>query len=268
MFAQAVPAAPVIPASYDALGGSVTISWATVPGAARYEYQVGVGPIVTTTLTSVTLTGLPVGSTAFNVRAANSSGSSAFSACAINYAPPAPEIPALAAVYGTPNDRVTISWTPVAGATAYDYQVESGAVVRTTSTQVTLTGLPLGSTSFALRACGVGGTGWWTTTTVVSAPTQLSTARLSVKSAKKRRLVLSATAMGSSADGARAKITLYIRNAKTKKYRAYRYAAVWSASANGYVFSKGFKAPKAGRAYFVVTSGGSRARSRTFSIKR
>jgi hypothetical protein len=263
---QAIPASPVLPASFDTLDGSVTISWATIPGATSYQYQVGTDPIVTTTLTSVTLTALPVGTTAFNVRAANGSGTSAFAPTSINYAPPAPATPVLAAIYGTPNDQVTIAWAPVPGATAYQYQVESGAVVQTTSTQVTLSGLALGSTSFALRACGNGGTGWWTTTTVVSAPPVLRVR--SLKSATKRRVTLSSSALGALPAGSRASITLYIKSTGSRKYRAYRYAAVWSESAGSFVFTKHIRAPKAGKAYFVIRCAGASVRSRNFTIRR
>jgi hypothetical protein len=265
-YVQVVPAAPVLAAFYDTLDGSVTISWATVPDATSYQYQLGAGSILTTTSTSVTLTGLPVGSTAFNVRAANGSGSSAFTPTTVNYAPPVPGSPVLAAVYGTPTDQVTIAWAAVPGATAYQYQVESGAVIQTTSTQVTLSGLALGSTSFALRACGQGGTGWWTTTTVVSAPPVLSVSGL--KSASKRRVTVSGRAAGAIAGGSRATITLYIRNSKTKKYRAYHYSGTWSPSGAGFAFSKRIKAAKAGKAYFVIASDGAQVRSRTFTIKR
>jgi hypothetical protein len=264
--AQTVPASPALVASFNTLDGSVTISWATVPGATSYQYQLGIDPIVTTTLTSVTLTGLPVGTTAFNVRAANGSGASAFSPTSINYAPLAPATPVLAAVYGTPNDQVTIAWAPVPGATAYQYQVESGAVIQTTSTQVTLNGLALGSTSFALRACGNGGTGWWTTTTVVSAPPVLQVR--SLKSASKRRVTLSGSALGVLPAGSRASITLYIKKAGSRKYRAYHYTSAWSTSAGGFVFAKHIKAPRTGKAYFVVSSAGASVRSRGFTIKR
>jgi hypothetical protein len=266
VYSQATPAAPVLPASYDTLNGSVTVSWATIPGATNYEYQLGTGPVIITTSTSVTLTGLPIGSTAFNVRAANGSGSSAFTPSTINYAPLAPSAPVLAAIYGTPSDQVTISWAPVAGATAYQYQVESGAVVQTTSTQVTLSGLALGSTSFALRACGDGGTGWWTTTTVVSAPPTIAVS--AVKSARKRWVTIGGSGVGALSDGSPVAITLYVKKPGSRKYRAYRYTGTWSASSGGFVFSKRIKAPKKGRAYFVISSAGASVRSRAFTIKR
>jgi hypothetical protein len=264
--AQVVPASPALAASFDTLDGSVIISWATVPGATSYQYQVGTDPIVTTTSTSVTLSGLPVGTTAFNVRAANAAGTSAFAPTSINYAPLAPATPVLAAVYGTPNSQVTIAWTPVPGATSYQYQVESGAVIQTTSTQVTLSGLALGSTSFALRACGSGGIGWWTTTTVVSAPPVLGVR--SLKSASKRRVTLSGGALGALPTGSKASITLYIKKSGSRKYRAYHYTAAWSETAGGFVFAKHIKAARAGKAYFVVSSAGASVRSRTFTIKR
>ncbi len=264
--AQSIPVAPSLAASYDTLDGAVTVSWATVPGATSYEYQLGAGPVLSTTATSITLTGLPVGTTSLYVRAANGSGASAFASTMVNYAPPAPAAPVLAAIYGTPTDQVTISWAPVPGATAYQYQVESGAVVQTTSTQVTLNGLALGSTSFALRACGNGGTGWWTTTTVVSAPPVLSVN--SLKSAKRRRVTVVAGASGAVSEGNPVTVTLHIRNAKTGRYRAYTYSGTWSASSGGFVFSKTIKAPRAGKAYFVISSEGATVRSRGFTIRR
>jgi hypothetical protein len=139
-------------------------------------------------------------------------------------------------------------------------------VIQTNSTQVTLSGLALGSTSFALRACGNGGTGWWTTTTVVSAPPVLRVK--SLKSVSKRRVTISSSALGAIPAGSGASITLYIKKAGSKKYRAYRYTAAWSASAGGFVFTKHIKAARAGKAYFVVSSAGASVRSRSFTIKR
>lgn len=268
----AIPAAPVLPYSADTANGSVTVSWATVPGATSYQYQLGAGPILTTTSTSVTLTGLPVGSTAFNVRSVNGAGTSAFATTAINYTPPAPATPVLDAIYGTKTGSVTISWAAVPGATAYDYQVESGAVVRTTSTSVTLNGLGIGSTSFALRASGDGGTGWWTTTTVVSSPIEQVAPVLSVTSVKAsrgRRVTIYGAASGAIAEGSPVTITLRIKNPKTRKYRTYHYVGAWTSSGDGsFTFSRRIKAPKTGKAYFVITSAGGTARSRSFTIKR
>jgi hypothetical protein len=271
VYSQSLPDSPVIAASYDTLNGSVTVSWATVPGATSYQYQIGAGSIVTTTSTSVTLSGLPVGSTAFNVRSANGAGTSAPALTTINYAPAAPATPILDAIYGTSTDHVTISWAPVPGATAYEYQVESGAVIRTTSTEVTLSGLALGSTSFALRASGEGGTGWWTTATIVSAPAEQAAPVLSVSSvgsAKKRKVTIAGSAVGTPPADNKVAITLYIKKAGAKKYRAYHYSALVSASGNGFVFTRRIQAPRAGKAYLVVSSAGASTRSRRFTIKR
>ena len=47
-------------------------------GATGYDYQVGTGAVTSTTGTSVSLTGLAVGNTAFKLRATNSGGPSAY----------------------------------------------------------------------------------------------------------------------------------------------------------------------------------------------
>jgi hypothetical protein len=84
----AVPAAPVLNATYNSSTGSVIISWVGVTGATSYDYQVGSGAMVSTTNTSVTLTGLAVGNTAFKLRATNTGGSSAYSAATVVYTAP------------------------------------------------------------------------------------------------------------------------------------------------------------------------------------
>ncbi len=66
----------------------MTITWAAVTGATSYDYQVGTGAVLSTTGTSVSLSGLAVGNTAFKLRATNSGGSSAYTAATIVYTVP------------------------------------------------------------------------------------------------------------------------------------------------------------------------------------
>ena len=147
----------------------MTITWAAVAGATSYDYQVGTGAVLSTTGTSVSLSGLAVGNTAFKLRATNSGGSSAYAAATIVYTVPvvAPAAPALNATYNTTTGNVTITWAAVAGATSYDYQVGTGAVLSTTGTSVSLSGLAVGNTAFKLRATNSGGSSAYTAATIV-----------------------------------------------------------------------------------------------------
>ncbi len=168
----AAPAAPVLNATYNTTTGNVTIAWTAVSGATGYDYQVGTGAVTSTTGTSVSLTGLAVGNTAFKLRATNSGGPSAYAASTIVYTvpvvvPAAPAAPVLNATYNTTTGNVTIAWTAVSGATGYDYQVGTGAVTSTTGTSVSLTGLAVGNTAFKLRATNSGGPSAYAASTIV-----------------------------------------------------------------------------------------------------
>ena len=168
----AAPAAPVLNATYNTTTGNVTIAWTAVSGATGYDYQVGTGAVTSTTGTSVSLTGLAVGNTAFKLRATNSGGPSAYAASTIVYTvpvvvPTAPAAPVLNATYNTTTGNVTIAWTAVSGATGYDYQVGTGAVTSTTGTSVSLTGLAVGNTAFKLRATNSGGPSAYAASTIV-----------------------------------------------------------------------------------------------------
>ncbi len=75
-------------ATYNTTTGNVTIAWSAVSGATGYDYQVGTGAVTSATGTSVSLTGLAVGNTAFKLRATNSGGPSAYAASTIVYTVP------------------------------------------------------------------------------------------------------------------------------------------------------------------------------------
>jgi hypothetical protein len=103
------PAVPVLSAMYNTAVNSVTIAWPAVPGATSYDYQIGSGAIVNIAGTTVTLTGLAEGNTAFKVSATNGSGSSAYAATMVAYTIPVvvPTPPP------TPQPPVTPTPTPV-----------------------------------------------------------------------------------------------------------------------------------------------------------
>ena len=86
--APGVPAAPSLNATYNTATGNITIAWPAVSGATSYDYQVGTGAIASTAGTSVSLSGLALGNTAFKVRATNGTGSSAYTSTTIVYAVP------------------------------------------------------------------------------------------------------------------------------------------------------------------------------------
>ena len=162
------PAAPVISAAYPVSTNSVTITWPAVAGATSYDYQVGTGAVINTTGTSVTLTGLAAGTTAFKVRSANSGGTSTYSAASIVYTPPAvPAAPTVSPTYPVSATTVTITWPAVVGATSYDYQVGTGLVTNTTATSVTVTGLALGTTAFKVRSVNTAGASAYASASIV-----------------------------------------------------------------------------------------------------
>jgi hypothetical protein len=173
------PAAPVLNASYNTSTGSITISWAAVSGATSYDYQVGAGAVQSTSAKSVTLSGLAIGTTAFKLRATNSVGSSAYANANIVYAVPAPAAPAINPTYITTDGNLTISWIAVPGATGYEYTIAGGSPVAITDANVTLTGLPFGTTSFQVRAINSTGPSaydsasiiYWDPSVIPNAPT-------------------------------------------------------------------------------------------------
>ena len=167
IYVPAPPAPPSIAPSFSTLTGSVAVSWSAVTGATGYEYQIAGGSAVSTTATSITVGGLAGGTTAFQVRATNLGGASAWASSSLVRTMP-PSSPALDASYPTNTGSVTISWPAVDGATSYDYQVGSGALVNTADTSVVLSGLSLGSTSFQLRATNAAGSSAYVSANIVS----------------------------------------------------------------------------------------------------
>ncbi len=147
----------------------MTITWAAVAGATSYDYQVGTGAVLSTTGTSVSLSGLAVGNTAFKLRATNAAARAPTrprrSSTRSRWSPPRP--PLLNATYNTTTGNVTITWAAVTGATSYDYQVGTGAVLSTTGTSVSLSGLAVGNTAFKLRATNSGGSSAYAASTIV-----------------------------------------------------------------------------------------------------
>ena len=148
----------------------MTITWAAVAGATSYDYQVGTGAVLSTTGTSVSLSGLAVGNTAFKLRATNSGGSSAYTAATIVYTVPvvAPRGPGaqrhLQHDHRQRDDHVgRCEPAPRAMTT----RSAPARCCRTTGTSVSLSGLAVGNTAFKLRATNAGGSSAYTAATIV-----------------------------------------------------------------------------------------------------
>jgi hypothetical protein len=166
------PAAPVLNATYNTSTGAVTISWAAVSGATRYDYQVGTGAVQWTAGTSVTLSALSVGTTTFRLRATNSVGSSSYASANVVYTLPvvAPATPLLSPTYNTSTGSVAIAWVAVGGAATYTYRVGTGSPVTTSAVSVTVDGLAPGTTGFQVCANNAVGSSAYASASIVYAP--------------------------------------------------------------------------------------------------
>ncbi len=156
---RTLAAPPAVPTNIRATAQSyaVTVSWNAVSGAASYDLAFN-GTVYSVTGTSRTITGLnPSTSYSYQVRARNSGGTSSYSGTyrvTTLVAPPATPANVNAAASA---DTVTVSWSPVSGATGY--RVEFNRVVYSvTGTSKGFTGLSSNTEyTYAVCACNAGG---------------------------------------------------------------------------------------------------------------
>jgi cytochrome b involved in lipid metabolism len=148
--ATATPVAPVtipsVPTGVTATpgNGQVTVSWTASAGATSYQVVRVGAPAVTSTTTSLTVTGLANNTSySFTVAAVNTAGTSAAStpATATPVVPAtAPAAPTgLAATAGT--GQVVLTWTATAGATSYQVFQGSTSIGTPATTTYTIAGL-------------------------------------------------------------------------------------------------------------------------------
>jgi len=160
--------APPTPSPNDGVSGASsdntpTFSWPAVSdmsGIARYEYKVDSGSVYSTTSTSVTLLAQSDGMHTFYVRAVDNAGNvGSYGSHSFEIRTTAPPVP-------SPNDGVsgwssdntpTFSWSSVSGASRYEYEVDSGSALSTTSTSVTLPAQSDGIHTFYVRSVGSSG---------------------------------------------------------------------------------------------------------------
>ena len=185
-------AAPAAPMNVTATAGDgeVMLSWSAVTGATSYDVfdsrvsgVYGSAPATTATSTSATLSGLTDGTTYyFTVQAVNAAGASPASSetSAMPEGPPAS--PAnLTATAGS--GQVTLTWSPVTGATSYDVFGSSTSgfygttpATTATSTSATITGLVAGQTYYftvrAVNAAGEGAASAQASATLAAAPSR------------------------------------------------------------------------------------------------
>lgn len=163
----AVPVPPAAPASLVATAGNgaATLSWKASTGASSYEVFQGTAagaegtvPVQSVSGTSATVSGLKNGSTYyFTVKAVNNGGTSGASNEAKVTLATAPATPAsVTAVTGSQATSITVSWSAVSGAAAYNVyrgtasdgegSTPAGAGIKTTN--VTFSGLSSGKTYY------------------------------------------------------------------------------------------------------------------------
>lgn len=150
---------PGVPVGLNATvtDNDIYVTWTAVSGATSYEISYttgGVTKTATSTANSTTLSNLAPGSYAIRVKAKagqSESGLSAVITRAILTAPTNVQ----ATVSGT---SITVSWSPVSGATGYQV-VRNGVVVNSTTSPLVLTGMTAGTHNIQVRALATGSTG-------------------------------------------------------------------------------------------------------------
>ena len=157
---------------------TATATWTATSGSVAYVYTVTTSPTAptttggtTTTATTVALTGLIPGTT-YYVYVLNSctSGSTSVWETSGAFTTNCDTVTSLA-VSAITGVSATITWSPVAGSTTYDYQVDntpgapSGSGTATTATTDNATGLVPGTTYYAhvRNSCPGGGFSAWVT---------------------------------------------------------------------------------------------------------
>ena len=156
-----IPAVPGKP-SASASGTTITVSWTAVNGAATYNVVCSTGGLTANndvTGTSTTFTGADGTTYAFTVAAKNSGGTSSASTASDNVVltPAVPGKPT-ASLSGT---TITVSWSAVTGATAYNVVCSTGGLTSNndvTGTSTTFTGTAGTTYAFTVAAKNSGGT--------------------------------------------------------------------------------------------------------------
>ena len=158
VFTPAVPGKPTATAS----GTTITVTWTTVTGATAYNVVCSTGGLTAqndVNGTSTTFTGT-VGTTyAFTVAAKNAGGTSSASTASDNVVL-IPEVPGkpTASLSGT---TITVSWSAVTGATAYNVVCSTGGLTAqndVNGTSTTFTGTAGSTYAFTVAAKNTGGT--------------------------------------------------------------------------------------------------------------
>ena len=162
--------APTLTVPANGYGGSYTVSWSTVSGAARYELEENLNAgtwtnIVNSSATSVTRNSLPAGTYGYRVRACNVAGCSNFSSTALVEVLYAPSSAPVLTVPGTVSTTsLSISWSAVATADRYEVLSSfnggtSTLVYNGAGTSASFSGLSAGTYSYQVRACNAAGCG-------------------------------------------------------------------------------------------------------------
>lgn len=171
-----VPGGISITTSKDA----ITVTYGSADRASGYDVEVDEKASDNGNQTSFTKTGLLPGTQhTIRVRAKNAGGTSDWSTAVTvltqSDIPGAPE----KITTGATTHSVTITWSPVSGATSYDIEADENTISIGTSLQYTDTGLISGTShTYRVRANSTGGNGNWsmpvTKATMLAAPADLA----------------------------------------------------------------------------------------------
>jgi parallel beta-helix repeat protein len=160
--ATPLPPLPAAPTGLTATAADskVSLAWTAVSGATGYAVYRGGVKVGTATGASYSDTGLTNGTAySYAVAATNLAGQSSLTAAVS--ATPLPAVPAApTGLVASPGDtQVSLTWSPVAGATGYVVTKNGSALTTTTSTLYVATGLTNGTSyTFTVAATNVAGT--------------------------------------------------------------------------------------------------------------
>jgi len=163
---RAPTAAPVLTAPAQGIGGTYTISWTAVAGAARYVLEQagtsGWTVVVDGAGRSHQITARPAGSYRYRVKGCNPQGCGAYSSEATVVALYAPAKPTLTVPSASYNGNYTLAVSAVAQASTYRIEQQLNGSVwtetnRISGTQLSITGQATGTYGYRAFACNDAG---------------------------------------------------------------------------------------------------------------
>ncbi len=145
----------------------ISLTWNDLEGADKYEYQINSGGILSTEATSAQVSLPELGNYQVKVRATNVEGHTGAWSTAIDFSLLQPEITQITTPINGQTfknvNQINLQWVATDSAAYYEYQLNSGEVIRVDESEVVLTEITLGSHQVKVRSIdGLGFISNWT----------------------------------------------------------------------------------------------------------